>query len=101
MEATEVPEVEGVEAKTKEEEEDNIIIKEEATTVEVVARMVEVDLTKTEVANSKTRLKAKCMEELNLQTTKQYYADILNYVSFTKTQSLNILFNYRRQLQIR
>ena len=59
MEVTEVPEVEVVEAKTKEEEEDNIIIKEEATTAEVVARMVEVDLTKTEVANSKTRLMAK------------------------------------------
>ena len=59
MEATEVPEVEGVEDKTKEVEEDNIIIKEEATTAEVVARMVEVDLTKTEVANSKTRLMAK------------------------------------------
>jgi len=59
VEATEVPEVEVVEAKTKEEEEDNIIIKEEATTAEVVARMVEVDLTKTEVANSKTRLMAK------------------------------------------
>ena len=72
MEATEVPEEEVVvEAKTKEEEEeDNIIIKEEATTVEVVARMVEVDLTKTEVANSKTRLRAKCKEELNQLTTK-------------------------------
>lgn len=72
MEATEVPEEEVVvEAKTKEEEEeDNIIIKEEATTVEVVARMAEVDLTKTEVANSKTRLRAKCKEELNQLTTK-------------------------------
>ena len=72
MEATEVPEEEEVdEAKTKEEEEeDNIIIKEEATTVEVVARMAEVDLTKTEVANSKTRLRAKCKEELNQLTTK-------------------------------
>jgi hypothetical protein len=72
VEATEVPEVEEVvEAKTKEEEEeDNIIIKEEATTVEVVARMAEVDLTKTEVANSKTRLRAKCKEELNQLTTK-------------------------------
>ena len=70
MEATEVPGVEVVEAKTKEEEEDNIIIKEEATTIEVVARMVEVDLTKTEVVNSKTRLRAKCKEELNQQTTK-------------------------------
>ena len=72
MEAIEVPEEEVVvEAKTKEEEEeDNIIIKEEATTVEVVARMAEVDLTKTEVANSKTRLRAKCKEELNQLTTK-------------------------------
>jgi hypothetical protein len=73
VEATEVPEEEVVaEAKTKEEEEeDNIIIKEEeATTVEVVARMAEVDLTKTEVANSKTRLRAKCKEELNQLTTK-------------------------------
>jgi len=85
VEATEVPEVEVVEAKTKEEEEDNIIIKEEATTAEVVARMVEVDLTKTEVANSKTRLMAKCMEELNLQTTKQYCADILNYTAIANT----------------
>ena len=67
-----MPEEEVVaEAKTKEEEEeDNIIIKEEATTVEVVARMAEVDLTKTEVANSKTRLRAKCKEELNQLTTK-------------------------------
>jgi hypothetical protein len=36
----------------------------------VVARMAEVDLTKTEVANSKTRLRAKCKEELNQLTTK-------------------------------
>lgn len=101
MEAIEVPEVEVVEAKTKGEEEDNTIIQEEAITVEVVPKMVEVDLTKTEVVNSKTRLMAKCKEELNQQTTKLFCADILNYVSFTKTQSLNILFNYRRQLQIR